>query len=48
MTAGLGGLLDRNSRGGPVWPKTFHARIWRLATQVASLPGVPFHDLRHF
>jgi integrase len=48
VTAGLDGLLIRNSRGGPVWPRTFHARIWRQATQAAGLPGVRFHDLRHF
>ena len=48
VTAGLDGLLIRNSRGGPVWPRTFHARIWRQATEAAALPGVRFHDLRHF
>ncbi len=46
--AGLEGLLIRNSRGGPVWPRTFHARIWRQATEAAGLPGVRFHALRHF
>jgi len=30
-----------------VW-RTFHARIWRQATEAAALPGVRFHDLRHF
>ena len=48
VTTGLDGLLIRNSRGGPVWPRSFHARIWRQATQAAGLPGVRFHDLRHF
>jgi hypothetical protein len=48
VTGGLDGLLIRNSRGGPVWPRTFHARIWRQATEAAALPGVRFHDLRHF
>ena len=41
-------LLVLGARGGPVWPRTFHARIWRQATHAAGLPGVRFHDLRHF
>ena len=48
VTGGLDGLLIRNSRGGPVWPRTFHARIFQQATEAAALPGVRFHDLRHF
>lgn len=36
VTGGLHGLLIRNSRGGPVWPRTFHARIWRQATEAAA------------
>jgi hypothetical protein len=44
VTAGLDGLLIRNSRGGPVWLRTFHARSWRQATEAAGLPGVRFHD----
>jgi integrase len=31
-----------------VWPRTFHSRIWRTATTGAGLPGVRFHQLRHF
>lgn len=48
VTTGLDGLLIRNSRGGPVWPRTFHARIWRQATEAAGLPGVRFREPRHF
>ncbi len=48
VTTGLDGLLIRNSRGGPVWPRTFDARIRRQAPEAAALPGVRFHDLRCF
>ena len=48
VTTGLGGLMIRDSRGGPVWPRSFHDWIWRQAIEAAGLPGVRFHDLRHF
>ncbi len=48
VTGGLDGLLIRTAHGGPVWPRTFHARIWRQATEAAGLPGVRFHDLLRF
>jgi integrase len=41
-------LLVRTVTGRPVWPRTFHSRIWRTATTDAGLPGVRFHQLRHF
>jgi integrase len=41
-------LLVRTVTGQPVWPRTFHSRIWRTATTNAGLPGVRFHQLRHF
>lgn len=41
-------LLLRTVSGRPVWPRTFHCRIWRTATSGAGLPGVRFHQLRHF
>jgi integrase len=41
-------LLVRTVSGRPVWPRTFHSRIWRTATTGAGLPGVRFHQLRHF
>jgi integrase len=41
-------LLVRTVTGRPVWPRTFHSRIWRTATTQAGLPGVRFHQLRHF
>lgn len=41
-------LLVRTVMGRPVWPQTFHSRIWRTATTGAGLPGVRFHQLRHF
>jgi integrase len=41
-------LLVRTVTGRPVWPRTFHSRIWRTATTGAGLPGVRFHQLRHF
>jgi integrase len=41
-------LLVRSVSGRPVWPRTFHSRIWRTATTKAGLPGVRFHQLRHF
>jgi integrase len=41
-------LLVRSATGRPVWPRTFHSRIWRTATTGAGLPGVRFHQLRHF
>jgi integrase len=41
-------LLVRSVTGRPVWPRTFHSRIWRTATTQAGLPGVRFHQLRHF
>ncbi len=31
-----------------MWPRTFHSRIWRTTTDTAGLPGVRFHQLRHF
>jgi integrase len=34
--------------GRPVWPRTFHSRIWRTATTGAGLPDVRFQQLRHF
>jgi integrase len=42
------GLLVRSVTGRPVWPRTFHSRIWRTATTGAGLPEVRFHQLRHF
>jgi integrase len=45
---GQGELLVRTVTGRPVWPRTFHSRIWRTATTGAGLPGVRFHQLRHF
>jgi integrase len=41
-------LLVRTVTGRPVWPRTLHSRIWRTATTDAGLPGVRFHQLRHF
>jgi integrase len=41
-------LLVRSATGRPVWPRTFHSRIWRTATTQAGLRGVRFHQLRHF
>lgn len=41
-------LLVRSVTGRPLWPRTFHSRIWRTATTNAGLPGVRFHQLRHF
>ncbi len=41
-------LLVRTVTARPVWPRTFHSRIWRTATTGAGLPGVRFHQLRHF
>jgi integrase len=41
-------LLVRTVTGRPVWPRTFHSRIWRTATTGADLPGVRLHQLRHF
>jgi integrase len=38
----------RSVTGRPVWPRTFHSRIWRSATAEAGLPRVRFHQLRHF
>jgi integrase len=46
--AGKQDLLLRTVTGRPVWPRTFHGRIWRAATDTAGLPGVRFHQLRHF
>ena len=44
-----GDLLVRSVTGRPVWPRTFHSRIWRTATTAADLPGVVrCHQLRHF
>jgi integrase len=45
---GHGELLVRTVTGRPVWPRSFHSRIWRTATTGADLPGVRFHQLRHF
>jgi integrase len=41
-------LLVRSVTGRPGWPRTFHIRTWRTATTGAGLPGVRFHQLRHF
>lgn len=41
-------LLVRSVTGRPVWPRTFHSRIWRTATTGAGLPDVRFQQLRHF
>ncbi len=41
-------LLITDSRGGPLSPRSFHGRIWRGAVTTTGLPGVRFHDLRHF
>jgi hypothetical protein len=41
-------LLVHTVTGRPVWPRTFHSRIWRHATDPAGLPVVRFHQLRHF
>ena len=41
-------LLVRTVTGRPLWPRTFHSRIWRTATDTADLPEVRFHQLRHF
>jgi integrase len=45
---GQDALLVQTVTGRPVWPRTFHSRIWRTATAGAGLPGVRFHQLRHF
>jgi integrase len=45
---GQDALLVRTVTGRPVWPRTFHSRIWRTATNGAGLPEVRFHQLRHF
>lgn len=44
VSAGLDGLLIRNSRGGPMWPRTSPAS----GDARRRLPGVRFHVLRHF
>ena len=41
-------LVLRSSTGGPIWPNTFHASIWRPATRRAGQPEARFHELRHF
>jgi integrase len=41
-------LLLRSSTGGPIWPNTFHASIWRPAARRAGLGAARFHELRHF
>ncbi len=41
-------LVFRSRTGGPVWPNTFNGSVWRPLTVRAGLPGVRFHDLRHF
>ena len=46
--AGERDLLVRTVTCRPLWPRTFHSRIWRTATDTAGLPGVPFYQLRHF
>ena len=46
--AGEQDLLVRTVTGRAVWPRTFHSRVWRTATDTAGLPGVRFHQLRHF
>lgn len=46
--AGLDDLVFRSRTGGPVWPNTFNGSVWRPLTRRAGLPGVRFHDLRHF
>jgi len=43
-----GDLVFRSRTGGPIWPNTFNGSVWRPLTQRAGLPGVRFHDLRHF
>jgi integrase len=45
---GQDALLVQTVAGRPVWPRTFHSRSWRTATTGADLPGVRFHQLRHF
>lgn len=43
------GLVFRSRTGGPVWPNTFQASVWKPAVARAGLPaGTRFHDLRHF
>jgi integrase len=46
--AGADDLLVRTVTGRAVWPRTFHSRIWRPATNGAGLPDVRFQQLRHF
>lgn len=41
-------LVLRSSTGGPIWPNTFHASIWRPAAVRAGLGKARFHELRHF
>lgn len=41
-------LVLRSSTGGPVWPNTFHADVWRPAAVRAGLGKARFHELRHF
>jgi len=42
------GLVLRSKTGGPVWPNTFHADVWRPAALRAGLGTARFHELRHF
>lgn len=41
-------LVLRSGTGGPIWPNTFHAHIWRPAAVRAGLGKARFHELRHF
>ncbi len=46
--AGHDDLVFRSRTGGPVWPNTFNGAVWLPLRKRAGLPGVRFHDLRHF
>lgn len=41
-------LIFRSRVGEPIWPNTFSNSVWGPLRQRAGLPGVRFHDLRHF
>lgn len=45
---GPDGLVFIGPKGGPLNLANFGAKVWRPARQAVGLPGVHFHDLRHF
>lgn len=41
-------LVFRSRVDGPIWPNSFRSSVWVPAVTRAGVPGVRFHDLRHF